>query len=347
MAKVQVVDFDPAWPQTFAALKAPLKEGLGDLILDIVHVGSTAVPGLAAKPIIDIDVIIPSRAQLPAVIAGLARLGYVHQGDRGIEGRESFSTPAGRPAHHVYVCEKGCTALANHLAVRDYLRAHPQVRARYGILKQQLAACHPDDVNAYIAGKTAFLLQILAESGLPQAALRQIRDANDRGAPPIRLRPATPADLALLRAWDEQPHIVSARANGAWGDELELARAPDWRLQLIAESCGRPIGFVQIIDPAREDSHYWGEIEPHLRAIDLWIGEPHELGQGHGTRMMRLALERCFAEPAVTAVLVDPLVSNTRAQRFFERMGFQFLERRCFGEDDCCVYRLPRPAAPS
>jgi RimJ/RimL family protein N-acetyltransferase len=74
---------------------------------------------------------------------------------------------------------------------------------------------------------------------------------------------------------------------------------------------GRPIGFVQIIDPAREESHYWGDCEPNLRAIDIWIGEADCLNKGYGTQMMRLAIERCFADPSVTAILIDPLASNT------------------------------------
>ena len=79
-----------------------------------------------------------------------------------------------------------------------------------------------------------------------------------------------------------------------------------------------------------------------MRAIDIWIGEPTELGKGYGTTMMRLALARCFADPAVTEVLIDPLTSNTRAQRFYQRLGFKFLEHRRFGDDDCSVYRLDR-----
>jgi aminoglycoside 6'-N-acetyltransferase len=157
------------------------------------------------------------------------------------------------------------------------------------------------------------------------------------------LRPARVTDAPLLRRWDEAPHVVASDPNDDWGWESELARSPDWREQLIAEVDGRPIGFVQIIDPAREDSRYWGEIADDLRAIDLWIGDAADLGRGYGTRIMQLALERCFADPAVRAVLIDPLASNTAAHRFYERLGFRFVERRRFGADDCFVYRLDRP----
>lgn len=111
---------------------------------------------------------------------------------------------------------------------------------------------------------------------------------------------------------------------------------------MIAEVDGRPIGYVEIIDPAREESRYWGAVPTGLRAIDIWIGEESKLGKGNGTQMMRLVLGRCFADQTVSAVLVDSLVGNTRAHRFYERFGFQLVERRCFGEDECYVYLLER-----
>lgn len=162
--------------------------------------------------------------------------------------------------------------------------------------------------------------------------------------PPMRvnLRPATYADLNLLRHWDEQPHIINSDPNDDWGWEVELHRNPEWRKQLIAEIDGRPIGFIEIIDPAKEDSHYWGNVPANLRAIDIWIGEETDLGKGYGTQMMQLALAQCFFDPLVTAVLVDPLASNTRAHRFYERCGFRFVESRRFGDDDCLVYQINR-----
>ena len=158
----------------------------------------------------------------------------------------------------------------------------------------------------------------------------------------MTLRPATPNDLALLRHWNDQPHVVASNPNDDWAWEVELERSPDWREQLIAKVDGRPAGFVQIIDPALEESHYWGNVPLGLRAIDIWIGEEADLGKGYGTEMMRLALVRCFEDPAVSAVLLDPLTNNVRAHRFYERLGFQFVQRRRFGKDECFVYRLER-----
>ncbi|MGF1644412.1 MAG: GNAT family N-acetyltransferase [Thiotrichales bacterium] len=160
-------------------------------------------------------------------------------------------------------------------------------------------------------------------------------------APGIRLRNATRADLSLLQHWDRQAHVLEAGVEG-WDWKTELSENPAWREQLIAELDGRAIGFIQIIDPAEEETHYWGDVPANLRAIDIWIGEADCLGRGHGTCMIQLTLQRCFADPKVTAVLIDPLASNTRAHRFYERFGFRRVEHRSFGEDDCVVYQLTR-----
>ncbi len=158
----------------------------------------------------------------------------------------------------------------------------------------------------------------------------------------IRLRPAVPGDAPLFRRWDQAPHVRAAKGEEDWGWETELARKPSWKEPLISELDGRPIGFVEIIDPAGDEEKYWGEVESGLRAVDIWIGEADCLGRGYGSEMMRQALARCFAAPEVTAVLVDPLAHNTRAHRFYLRMGFRFVEERTFGDDLCHVYSLER-----
>lgn len=158
----------------------------------------------------------------------------------------------------------------------------------------------------------------------------------------IILRMATLSDLEMLRHWDEQEHVLASDPNDDWDWEMELKRQPFWREQLIAELNGRPIGFVQIIDPAKEESHYWGEIPDGFRAIDIWLGDSKDLGKGYGTEIMRLTIDRCFDDTRVTAILLDPLESNTRAHRFYERLGFRFLRKQRFGRDDCFIYWLRR-----
>lgn len=176
--RVFVVDYDPSWPDVFEVLRRPLWAALKDVAVSVEHVGSTAVPGLAAKPIIDIDVVLRSSDCLPEVIGRLAALGYEHQGNLGIEGREAFRSAQGLPAHHLYACPKDSVALANHLALRDFLRRDAAAVAEYGRIKKGLAARFPDDVDSYVAGKTDFILTVLRDAGFAEAALQRIKDAN-------------------------------------------------------------------------------------------------------------------------------------------------------------------------
>lgn len=166
----------------------------------------------------------------------------------------------------------------------------------------------------------------------------------------IILRTASQADASLLDDWNRQPHVISATTDDPaaasafegvnWPDEI--AGQDEHNELLVAELDGRPIGAMQIIDPHLESTHYWGDIQPNLRAIDIWIGEPDCLGKGYGQTMMRLAFQRCFADPAVTAIVIDPLASNVRAHRFYRRLGFVPKRRQTFDEDDCLVHELRR-----
>jgi GrpB-like predicted nucleotidyltransferase (UPF0157 family) len=167
---VHVADYDPQWPATFEQLRGPVAAALGALALRVEHVGSTAVPGLAAKPIIDLDVVIGSRADLPAVIGALRRLGYRPQGDLGVPGREAFNNPPGALPHHLYVCADGNRELARHLAFRDFLRTHPDTARAYGELKRSLARRFCNDRDAYTEAKTSFIEQVLATSAAEAAA---------------------------------------------------------------------------------------------------------------------------------------------------------------------------------
>lgn len=158
----------------------------------------------------------------------------------------------------------------------------------------------------------------------------------------IEFRPSEIGDLELLKFWDTQPHVIASDPDDDWEWEVELNKNPPWREQLVATLEGRPIGFVQIIDPAAEETHYWGKVPTNLRAIDIWIGLETDLNKGYGTEMMRQAIDRCFSDPDVEAILIDPLKSNTKAHRFYERLGFRFQEERNFYGQQCLVYRLDR-----
>ena len=164
---VVVVDYDPVWRDTFELLSARLRSALGDLAIAIEHVGSTAVPGLAAKPVVDIDVVLRSEADLPAAGAALATLGYAFIGDLGITGREAFRAPAADPPHNLYVCAAGAVELQRHLTFRDALRADSALAQEYAELKRDLAARYRDDRDSYTEGKTPFVTRVLMDARTP------------------------------------------------------------------------------------------------------------------------------------------------------------------------------------
>lgn len=173
--RVEVVPYDPEWPRVFEQVRAYAWPAIADLALAIEHVGSTAVPGLPAKPVVDACIVVASRDLVPACVERLAEIGYAHRGDLGVPDREAFRAPDGLPRHHLYLSPRGSLSLRNHLGVRDHLRAHPGAAREYGELKLALARRHPTDMEGYLGGKTEFLLGILARTGLGADDLAAIR----------------------------------------------------------------------------------------------------------------------------------------------------------------------------
>jgi GrpB-like predicted nucleotidyltransferase (UPF0157 family) len=183
---VVVVDYDAEWPRWFEDIRARVWPVVLDVADRIEHVGSTSVPGLAAKPVIDITIVVPTRSEVPLAIERLARLGYSHRGNLGIDDREAFNNPPDLPQHNMYVCPEGTIGIVNQVAVRDFLRADADASRRYGELKKQLAAKFPHDIEQYVFGKTDFILDVLRRAGLSADQLASIERVNRR--PPTHNR---------------------------------------------------------------------------------------------------------------------------------------------------------------
>ena len=154
-------DYDPA--ELFESLRARIAAALDGLPIRIEHVGSTAVPGLAAKPVIDMDVLLESGSDFPLAASRLASIGYQHQGELGVEGRNAFRAPPGSAPHHLYVCPDG-REFQRHIIFRDHLRDHPVDARAYAGLKRRLAVLFRHDRAGYSATKTEFVRQILTRS---------------------------------------------------------------------------------------------------------------------------------------------------------------------------------------
>ena len=158
---VRVVPYDPTWPQRFAEERDRLAALLGDTCIAIHHIGSTAIPGADAKPILDLMPVVRDLAAVDALTPAFATLGYEALGEFGIPGRRYFCKGGDERTHQLHIFQVGDHAnIVRHLAFRDYLRAHPDDLAAYCALKRDLAQRHPWDIAAYCSGKERLARQI-------------------------------------------------------------------------------------------------------------------------------------------------------------------------------------------
>ena len=176
---IEVADYDPDWPRRFERLRAEYAAAMaaaGIPVLAIEHVGSTSVPGLAAKPVIDCDIVV-AEADVSAAAQVLIGLGFTPQGELGIPQRWAFRPPARLGRTNTYVVVAGALSLRNHLAVRDTLRADAVLRAEYAAVKKRVGATAAD-IDEYGQGKNDTVQRILAAAGLTDAERASIDASN-------------------------------------------------------------------------------------------------------------------------------------------------------------------------
>lgn len=163
---IVVVPYDPEWKNEFQKIKSMLLPHIGDLILDIVHIGSTSVEGLSAKPIVDFNIVMDSYNIFPALRKRLEELGYEYEGNGGITGRERFKRTYKDEfiTYHMYVCPKDSHEHMRNIIFRDYLRTHPVEADKYAQLKIQLAEQFRHDINSYTGSKHEFIEDILLKA---------------------------------------------------------------------------------------------------------------------------------------------------------------------------------------
>lgn len=188
MRIIIVEDYNPQWAKDFEALKAVYEKHLSDIDCKIIHIGSTSVEGLAAKPIIDVDIVVKTQEDIQKCIQRLEQLGYVHAGQRGIQGRESFDRRDERVPyneevekwrdHHLYLCLEGIDALNNHLKLKAFLKSHPEAVRAYSELKKDLAKKYPHNIDSYIAKKTDLIVDFLKKAGMDEEVLESISSQN-------------------------------------------------------------------------------------------------------------------------------------------------------------------------
>lgn len=172
--KVEVVEYNKEWPILFKAEAEKIKNILGEELVDIYHIGSTAIENLKAKPIIDIMPVVKNITNIDKYNNEFEALGYEPKGEFGMEGRRYFRKGLTIRTHHIHVFEESSLKdIERHLAVRDYLRLHPNDAFEYGQLKSKLATMFPSDIEAYCDGKDTFI------KDLEEKALKWYRDKNN------------------------------------------------------------------------------------------------------------------------------------------------------------------------
>lgn len=167
MRTIVVVPYEEKWINEFEKIKHEVLPVIYDDIIAIEHVGSTSVPGLWAKPIIDLNIVVEN-TKLPAVIEKLSSIGYLHEGNLGIEGREAFrySDKSHLMQHHLYVCPADSAEHKRQVAFRDYLRLHPLDCKKYSEIKIEIAKKFPHDIDSYIKGKEPVVMEIYQKCGI-------------------------------------------------------------------------------------------------------------------------------------------------------------------------------------
>ena len=158
----------------------------------------------------------------------------------------------------------------------------------------------------------------------------------------VTIRLATIKDETALTTWANKPHIREA-VGYDWDWSSELTQRRFWVQQYITCYNEKPIGFFQVINTGHDPDNYWKSLaDIKTAAIDIWIGEERFLGKGIGTFMMQYAIERCFADPEIVRILLDPLKTNIRARRFYERIGFEFYSEMKLDGEVCSIYQYLR-----
>ncbi len=186
--RIDIRPHQPIWLSNFDRLKEVLQHVLSIDSSNIVHVGSTSIPHLWAKPILDIDIIIEERSSLPMMIRKLQEVGYEFRGDQGVPGRFAFKqvsvqTPITQEKtiwqeHHLYICYADALALKNHLLFKEAIMKDPILIDQYNQLKQSLVNSPNMTREDYSKRKTNFILSVLAQSGLTEQELKEIESAN-------------------------------------------------------------------------------------------------------------------------------------------------------------------------
>jgi len=295
--------YNPAWKEDFQQIKAILHNALAGQLICIEHIGSTAIPDLAAKPIIDIDLVYSSPADFEEIKKRLARLGYYHNGDQGIPQREVFKRDLlenkhpvlDKIAHHLYACPFDSPELRRHVSFRNFLTEHQSAREFYQKLKYQIAEEVQQDRKLYAPLKQErtedFTLSITNKT-------KPLRLDN----PHITVRDWESKDFEHYRYWNTGHHLWMDY-NGpyypnATKEQIEL-EIKTFQVQIAYIDPQRPYKRLVIADPHTDQligtvSWYWQSQETHWKSIGIAIYDENNWGKGLAYEALTLWIDHLF-----------------------------------------------------
>ena len=183
--KIEIVEYDPTWPELFELEAGRIKQALGANCIEIHHIGSTSIPGLSAKPIIDMLPVVRNIQEVDKATQAMEFLGYEVKGEYGMAFRRYFQKGKNMRTHHVHVYQEADPEISRYLKFRDWMRSHPSDAENYGKLKVKLAKKFPHNILQYCNGKDAFVASIDAKDGFE--GWRMIKALTDREWEAVRL----------------------------------------------------------------------------------------------------------------------------------------------------------------
>ncbi|KAF2020141.1 acyl-CoA N-acyltransferase [Aaosphaeria arxii CBS 175.79] len=333
---VTVEHYNPAWPTQFQTIKTRLETFLTNVpVLSIEHVGSTSVPGLAAKPTIDIDIIVARENVRAAIDSLVANGNFTDVGELGIVDRHVMRDPEQDPRRNIYVCVDGAFSLRNHLSVRDTLRGNPELRDEYARVKLELAARDTNIVD-YVEAKGDVVQKILRVAGLlSEEELAAIRAANFKGerfgalkTERLTLREFILGDAEGFYRLESIPEVVRYQNYGPRTREeahksvvsiLQNSTAkPRKHVELAVDFEGRLVGRVGALI-AKEDEAKAGVQDPPKASL-FFSFLPEVQGKGLATEAMR-AFIPLLGSPLKLEIECDP--RNEGSWKMAERLGFK------------------------
>ena len=318
--RYHVVTHNPEWKQRFAAEADQIARALNNMAVTLHHMGSTAIPGISAKPIIDILMEVDELDALDARRAAMERIGYEAMGEFGIPGRRYFrkNDASGIRTHQVHAFQAGSTGATRHLAFRDYMIAHPDAARTYSSLKESLALQHPDDFEAYMDGKDSFIQEHEAKAVVWDRERRRDWIETER----TRLRPFEENDADAAFVWFSDPDVMRFIPGGpdATLDETRH-RIAGYREHQSRHGFSKRLIFHRESGEAIGDAGLYHLPDGKRIELGFRLAKSH-WGQGYAAEVGRRWLAWFDTHLAGEPLFADVHPEHLRSQHVLEKLGF-------------------------